>query len=141
MKHSAPRCFKMICLPVILLAALLFGGCATHSVASRKQQRMAAYQALSPEIRAAVDLGRLKVGMDTNAVYIAWGPPQQILHGGNPTRETTTWLYRAGYIQEVRFQGTYREHDAYTVQPYTKAQVVFVNDAVQQWQTFPSPMY
>ena len=129
-------------LPAFLIAALLAAGCtSTNTVDYRRQERLTAYTALPPEIRAAVDQGQLKAGMDSNAVYIAWGSPAQILKGGNATEETTTWIYRAGYIQETRFWGAYREHYAYTPMTYIRAQVVFVNGAVREWQTFPSPVY
>ena len=63
---------------MILLAVALLTGCATTTtVQSRKQERMAAYQALTPDLRDAVDKGQLKYGLSKDAVYIAWGQPNQ----------------------------------------------------------------
>ena len=47
-----------------LLAVVWFGaGCATRpTIASRKQERAAAYAALSPEFKSAVDQGQIKGG-------------------------------------------------------------------------------
>jgi hypothetical protein len=141
-KDIAPRGLQMRCALILLLAGLLLAGCVVvRGVDYRKQERMSAYMALPPEMRQAVDLGQLKVGMNSDAVYIAWGKPSQIISGGNATEETTTWLYRTGYIQQSTFWGPYREHTAYTTMTYTRAQVTFVNGAVREWQTYPSPVY
>jgi hypothetical protein len=124
----------------VLLAGLLLAGCATPStVASRKQERYAAYGALSPELRALVDQGQLKVGMNPDAVYIAWGPPGQVMQGENEAGKTTTWLYYGGYVQEVRYWGYSRVHYDYNPGTYVRAQVVFVNGLIKQWQTFAEP--
>src|SRR5262245_16535517 len=55
-----------------LLAALLFSGCATSTIETRKHERYAAYAELPAEQKAAADTGQLKVGMPMDAVYIAW---------------------------------------------------------------------
>ena len=100
--------------PIILLVSLLLAGCAaTQTVDSRKQERYAAYQALAPELKAAVDQGQVKSGMSMDAVYIAWGKPSQVVSGGNAAGETTTWIYQGGYVQETRFWGYSRLHYAY----------------------------
>ncbi|HZQ47262.1 MAG TPA: hypothetical protein VFC07_09650 [Verrucomicrobiae bacterium] len=125
---------------VVLFAGLLLAGCATPStVVSRKQERSAAYAALPPEMKAAVDQGQLKAGMNMDAVYIAWGPPGQVLNGGNEGGETTTWIYYGGYVEEVRYWGHRSVHYDYDPRTYQRAQVVFVNGLVSQWQTFPPP--
>ncbi len=127
--------------PIILLVGLLLAGCATtQTVESRKQERYAAYQALSPELKAAVDQGQVKSGMSMDAVYIAWGKPSQVVSGGNAAGETTTWIYQGGYVQETRFWGYSRLHYAYTPLTYVRAQVIFVNGLAKEWQTFPEPV-
>jgi hypothetical protein len=131
--------FKLIC---ALLGGGLLVGCATSTtVQTRKQERFAAYQALPPDLQAAVNDGRVKAGMNMDAVYIAWGNPSQVVSGGNQSGESTTWLYEAGYLQEVRYWGGYRPHYASAPMTYTRAQVVFVNGKVVQWQIFPAPEY
>ena len=64
-----------------LLPALLLCGCVTSTVEKRKQERAGVYSGLAPELQAAVDQGKIKVGMGMDAVYIAWGKPAQILTG------------------------------------------------------------
>ncbi|MDB6015864.1 MAG: hypothetical protein JWR19_353 [Pedosphaera sp.] len=125
-----------------MLFILLFAGCTTPTtVESRKQERYAAYQALSPEMKAAVDHGGIKVGMPMDAVYIAWGAPSQILQSGSAAGEATTWLYEGGYMEETRYWGYRRVHYDYNPRTYVRAQVVFMNGAVSEWHTLPEPVY
>ena len=124
-----------------LMTVLVLGGCAsTNTVESRKQERYAAYQALSPEMKTAVDQSRVQAGMSMDAVYIAWGKPSQIVSGGNQSGENVTWLYEGTYLQETRYLGRHGGGYAYSPIAYTRGQVVFVNGVVKEWQTFPSPM-
>ncbi len=125
----------------LLVIGLLFAGCATtNTIASRRQAHIAAYNALTPEMRAAVDMGQLKFGLPMEAVEIAWGKPTQVTSGGNATAETITWIYQGSYIQESTFWGPYRLHYAYTPITYVRAQVVFENGVVKNWQSFPAPI-
>jgi hypothetical protein len=112
---------------LVLLAALLMAGCAsTDTIASRKQAHADGYAMLPPDMRAAVDQGQIKVGMSKDGVLIAWGKPSQSVHGGNASGEATTWIYQGLHTQETG--------------SYARAQVIFVNDLVQSWETFPAPI-
>ena len=139
---------------VLALAGLVvggLGGCATSTVESRKQERAASYAALTPEWRAVVDHGQLKVGMTADAVYLAWGKPAQVLTGQSATGTTETWLYTGAYMQEYRywnyrrgfygqryFGGPALEYDYYP-RAYTRAEVVFENGVVKSWHTSGAP--
>src|SRR2546427_13191836 len=96
-------------IPLLIGCLLLLAGCATSTVESRKKERWSAYSALSPEEKELVDRGQIKVGMGQDAVYIAWGPPAQILQNqtGNSGVQTV-WLYHSTTMQETRY-GTFRE--------------------------------
>ncbi|HEY2951783.1 MAG TPA: hypothetical protein VGK40_04320, partial [Verrucomicrobiae bacterium] len=74
----------------VLLAAALLTGCATSTVETRKQERYGAYSALPDESRRLVDQGKIKVGLNEDAVYLAWGKPSQILSGESTKGATTT---------------------------------------------------
>jgi hypothetical protein len=124
-----------------LLVVVFLVGCATPSVESRKQERYAAYQALSPEMKAAVDHGSIKAGMPMDAVYIAWGQPAQVLQAGNGGGESVTWLYEGGYLEETRYWGYRRVHYDYNPRSYVRAEIVFVNGVVKEWRTLPQPVY
>jgi hypothetical protein len=125
-----------------LLAGLLLAGCATHStVPSRKKERAAAYAALPPDLQTVVDSGNVKRGMDTNAVYIAWGQPGQVNSGETDAGQTMTWSYYGFYMQQATVWGAHHVYyNSYPVN-YISAQVIFTNGLVKQWQTYPAPGY
>jgi hypothetical protein len=125
-----------------LLPLILIAGCiAPSTVLTRQRERPAAYAALSPETRALVDQGRIRVGMDTNAVYIAWGQPGEVTEGENQSGRTTSWTYYDSYLQELRVWGWHRMYYDYYPINYISAQVTFTNSIVKQWQTYPAPGY
>jgi hypothetical protein len=122
------------------LAGVLLAGCATSgTIQSREQERPAAYAALSPDTQALVDQGKIKTGMNEDAVYLAWGNPQQRTEGENEIEHTTTWTYYRSYLQPVSMLGLHRVYYNYYPVNYASAQVVFTNGIVKRWQTFPAP--
>jgi len=130
---------------LLLLVAAGLAGCATSStVQTRIQDRSAAYAAFSPEVKRLVAVSRIQAGMDTNAVYIAWGQPDEILESGNEHGEYSTWVYRGGFLEETRYwvgrNYPHLEHD-YEPRSYVRAEIVFFNDRVQSWRTLPQPAY
>jgi hypothetical protein len=130
---------------LVLLAVVFLAGCATPStIQSREKERAAVYASFSPEIKGLVDQGQIKAGMTTDAVYIAWGPPEQALQSGNQKGEYTTWVYLGSFLEETRFWAgrryPYLAHD-YEPRTYVRAEIVFVNGVVQSWRTLPQPGY
>ncbi len=150
--HRRPFCSRRLVVFLSLLPVfLLLAGCATSTIESRKKERYGAYSSLPPETRQLVDEGRIKVGMPMDAVYIAWGPPSQVLSGETEAGQTTTWLYSGNTLQEVRYwsyrpvfygniyyQEPYLQYD-YFPQRYTKAEVVFQNGVVKSWHMLNQP--
>ncbi len=127
---------------IVLLAGALLAGCVTPgTVMTRRQERPAAYAALPPEMRALVDEGRIKIGMDTNAVYLAWGQPGEVTEGESESGQSTSWTYYGLYTQVVQTWGWRRIYYNYYPVNYISAQVTFTNGIVKQWQTFPAPGY
>jgi hypothetical protein len=127
--------------PFVLLSIVFLAGCATPStIGSREQERVAAYASFSPEIKKLVNQGGISAGMTTDAVYIAWGPPAQVLQSGNQNGAVTTWLYQGGYLQGTRYWvgGRSPRYD-YEPVTYVSAEVVFANGVVQSWRTLPQP--
>ena len=134
-----------------LLAALALCSCATSSIDSRRTERRAVYDALPPETKSVVDQGQVKIGMSTDAVYIAWGQPSQILTGESERGSLTTWLYLGTTLREHRYwayryspyhrryyEGPYMEYDYYP-ENYTRAEVVFENGVVKSWRNVTPP--
>src|SRR5438876_9149678 len=86
-------------IPLIMLTTAVVIGCST--VGSRKAERADAYKALSARQRALVDEGIIDAGMKTNAVYIAWGKPYEIMRVDFPSGERTVWVYTGATSQQV----------------------------------------
>ena len=123
---------------LVLIAAALVTGCAA-TIESRKKERAAAYTQFSPEIRQLVDAGQIKVGMSPDAVYIAWGPPAQVLQSENEGGAATIWVYEGGWMEEHRYWTRRQMQRYYEPRTYARAEVVFVNNRVKEWRTLPQP--
>jgi hypothetical protein len=131
------------CLPLLLLLILALAGCATqNTVQARIHERADAFAAFSPEVKELVQQSRVQVGMNTNAVYIAWGKPAEILESGDQSGAYTTWIYRGGFLDETRYWVGWRQphlvHD-YEPRSYVRSEIVFFNGRVQSWRTLPQP--
>jgi hypothetical protein len=146
-----------------LLLAVFACGCATtpkSTVETRKAERASAYAALTPEQRALVDQGHIKIGLGEDAVFIAWGEPSQVQKSETAAGPVTTWIYTGTGYQEQRRWNYNRYGGAYYgggrrgyVQPlptldyeyvpyrYTAAKVFFEKGVVKSWkQTSPPPV-
>ena len=139
---------------LLLCFCVLMAGCSTSTIESRKKERAAAYSALTVEEKELVDRGQIQTGMSRDTVYIAWGPPSQILQNqtGNAGVQTV-WLYEGTTMQETRYwtfrQVPYRGHlfleryldRDYDPRAYVSAEIVFVDGKVASWRTLPRPTY
>lgn len=150
MSIGIPRYFCFLGMAALLAFS---AGCAStrNTIDTRKQERYAGYSNLSPEFRALVDAGKIKVGMPMDAVYIAWGKPSQIVGAENAQGAQTTWLYEGTQLQEYRYwsygppYGRHRYYGGPTLESdyfptgYTQAEVHFQDGVVKEWRTFPAP--
>jgi hypothetical protein len=150
---------KSVCKGVIrphlwtLLIPLLVG-CATSTIESRRVERLAAYQSLSPEQQQLVDQGQIRVGMTSDAVYIAWGPPSEVLQSEDASGHTVIWRYYGTWTQETRYW-TYREVNRgkddiylerylatdYNPRDYVRAEILIKDGKVSSWRTLPRPTH
>jgi len=118
-------------------------------------EKPAAYNALSPEEKQLVDEGQIQMGMSADAVYIAWGPPSEILQEETPQAgKVTTWRYYGTWMQETRYWA-YRETNRrenglalerylisdYNPRDYVRAEINLQNGKVVSWRTLPRPAY
>jgi len=79
-------------LPIVTAAgAFLCGGCATPE--SRISQNRDLYNSLPPSQQQLVAQGQIAPGMSANAVWLAWGGPEQKVHGYARGHATETWIY------------------------------------------------
>jgi hypothetical protein len=75
----------------ITAGALILVGCATTQ--SRISQHPEMYQRLSARDQALVSQGQIRAGMSMDAVWLAWGTPDQKIPDNMGGRPTETWLY------------------------------------------------
>lgn len=134
-----------------LVLGLFVAGCATSTIEKRRKEQSNAYASLSPEFKTAVDRGQIKVGMSEEAVYIAWGKPDQVLTSQSAQGTFVTWLYHGSRLQPYNYwtyhnymyDGYYWGHPyfgtSYTPVEFVSAEVVFENGVVKEWRTLPAP--
>jgi hypothetical protein len=140
-----------------LIFLLILAGCATHStIETRRQERLSAYDALPADQKAMVDAGQIRVGMPSDAVYIAWGQPSEILESEDPQQgHLVFWRYFGSWLQENRYWA-YREVDRgprggiyveryltsdYSPRDYVRSEIVLKEGKVLSWRTLPKPAY
>ena len=90
---------KTLLKPLSVLAAVfLLAGCSTAQVI---QKRIAKYPELFEQLgenhRLLVQEGRIAEGMNKNAVFLAWGPPEHVAQGSKEGKTVETWTYGGGY--------------------------------------------
>jgi len=143
---------NLFCRLIACGGLLVLAGCATKStVETRRQERAAAYDALSPEHRQLVDGGQIGVGMNEDAVFIAWGQPAQVLQSEDAAGKVTTWLYQGTttdeyvswrYVEVPGPNGSYltrRMDRDFSTREYVSAELTFQKGRLQSWRTLAKP--
>jgi hypothetical protein len=143
---------KLLHTLLLTVTVLAFAGCASSTVESRRAERMAAYSALPADQRALVDQGQVRVGMDQDAVYIAWGLPQQKTQAENAQGLSETWVYNSSTLDTYNYwtfrERTDRNGRTYLdrvmetdsqINSYVSAEITFADGKVKSWRTFPTP--
>ena len=72
-------------------SAVILSGCSTTE--TRISEHPEIFQALSPQDQALVSQGKIREGMSQNAVWVAWGAPDQKAVGSARGRAVETWIY------------------------------------------------
>ncbi|MBA3650636.1 MAG: hypothetical protein H0W66_03910 [Chthoniobacterales bacterium] len=127
--------FSWALLACIATGALILSGCST--IGSRIDANRQAFEQLRPQEKALVSQGKIQGGMSQEAVYIAWGQPQQKTTGVVRVVPTETWVYTLstgaygpypygglgygyGYAGRVGYYGLHGRHRFYGafVDPY-----------------------
>ena len=75
----------------LAVSALLLTGCET--VENRISEHQDLYNSLSPRDQDLVRNGQIRSGMSMNAVWLAWGSPEQKTAGEMRGHATETWIY------------------------------------------------
>jgi hypothetical protein len=126
---------------VITAAALILVGCATTE--SRISQNPEMYQHLSARDQALVNQGQIRKGMTMDAVWLAWGTPDQKIPDIMGDRPTETWLYLR-YQTPPSYGGpySYGPFDWSYIPPkfpYASKGATFSNGRVVFFQYVPPP--
>lgn len=79
----------------LLLGLAAVGLCLTscETLENRISEHQDIYNSLSPSDQALVREGKIRSGMSMNAVWLAWGSPEQKTSGEMRGRPTETWIY------------------------------------------------
>ncbi len=72
-------------------SALILAGCVTTETRIAKHPEM--FQRLSPSDQALVRESKIRNGMSRDAVYLAWGGPDQTTTGTVHGKPAETWIY------------------------------------------------
>jgi hypothetical protein len=88
----------------IAASALTLTSCSTTE--SRISEHPEIYNTLSPKDQALVQQGKIRSGMSQDAVWLAWGSPDQKAAGSMRGRETETWIY-VGYAPAYPYSNPY----------------------------------
>lgn len=75
----------------IFASAIFLAGCSTTE--TRIADHPEIYQRLSAQDQALVSQGKIREGMSENAVWLAWGAPDQKAAGTARGRAVETWIY------------------------------------------------
>ncbi len=78
-------------LPALAVSAVVLSGCSTPN--SRISDHPGLYQSLSARHQQLVSHGQIASSMSQDAVYLAWGAPEQKSVGVARGNNTETWIY------------------------------------------------
>jgi hypothetical protein len=85
------RIFSWTLMAAVSTGAFILAGCET--LENRITEHPDVFNSLSPSEQALVRNGQIRSGMSVNAVWLAWGSPEQKTHGEMRGRPTETWVY------------------------------------------------
>jgi hypothetical protein len=75
----------------ISAGVFLLTGCSTTE--TRIKEHPEIFQSLSPKDQELVSRGQIRIGMPQDAIWLAWGSPDQKVRGAMRNTETETWVY------------------------------------------------
>lgn len=135
------------------MALALLASCVSTTPETRIAESPRKFWNLSDEDQALVRKGEIRRGMNSDAVYYAWGKPAREFAGADEKAATLRWdytsstpVYSSGFSSGYygRGYGNYgRRYPRYgygvsqqvTYIPYQKASVWFRNNKVTKWES------
>jgi hypothetical protein len=134
----------------LAILALVANGCQSSGIKERRARKGDVYRAFDAETRKLVDKGRIQNGMDTNAVFIAWGTPTDSFSMDVPGGgQRLIWNYEEKWAyekKEVVVKGNSYGKPIYGVETrripitYLKKSVTFAAGKVVQWKRYDPPV-
>jgi len=132
---------------ILFVVGIIFCGCSTDNIDERKQEKWLQYASLPYDVRSLVDQRTICQGMTSDAVYIAFGEPNENF-ADLDSKGTYRWIYGepiSAKKPKVFFK-EFRKGDKSYLQKckkdekdqniYSRAEIVFSRDRVIQWQLF-----
>lgn len=145
---------KML-LPFAAVPAAILASCAPSTPAARIAAQPQMYEALSSREKQMVSQGQIDKGMNTDAVYLAWGRASREYEGSEGSAQTLRWEYLGTtpvYGSSMGWFGSYGwgsgrfgpygyyPYGGYpygpevVYAPYRRASVLFRNGRVSSWE-------
>ncbi len=130
---------------ISIISGILFCGCSTDNIDARKQEKWLQYSALSYEVRNLIEQRTICQGMNSDAVYIAFGEPDEEFND-QELKGTFRWVYGEALSAKKpkMFFKEYKKGDRVYLQRcnkkeknqniYSRAEIIFSRDRVFQWQ-------
>ena len=141
---------KLLCV-CAALTAFWTVSCVPSTPESRIYDNQAVFESLSQKDRDLVKRGELGIGMNADAVALAWGSPTRRIEGQRKGENIERWDYegreavvtnnvfggyRSGYYNGYNYSGFGAGFGPQiTYVPYTKSAVWFVNGRVSEWES------
>lgn len=134
---------------VTFCAAILLSACSSVTPATRIEENPAVFAALSPQEKTLVQKGEIAEGMSPDAVYLAWGAPNNSpFYGEKDGKKFTKWVYSAlmpvynptpmfwggSYWGPRGWYGGSAMWNDVSYVPVNVAYVLFENDKVTAWE-------
>ena len=141
-RHRMQRRILLLALTFgIAAGTLIFTGCATTE--ARISQHPEIYHRLSSRDQSLVSQGQIRLGMITDAVWLAWGTPDQKIPANVGDSHGETWVYLR-YETPPSYGGPYYygPFDSSYIPPkfvYPSRGVTFSNGRVVFYRYLPSP--
>src|SRR5690606_1557795 len=99
-QESSPPFMRFL----LLALALCLTSCTTNPIEKRIKKHPERFAALTDKEKENVRRGVVSEGMSTDAVFLAWGRPGQVLSGSRHGRERERWAYfRSAPVSTVSF--------------------------------------
>jgi hypothetical protein len=110
---------KLILFPLLSAAAFIFASCAPSTPQTRIEQNPVIFEKIPDSQRSMVESGRIKNGMNKDAVFIAWGKPDGVAEGESDKKRFERWTYTSlSPVYSTNFHGGYGEGGYGRYSPY-----------------------